>query len=82
MTDKPRCGKQEMCIDMLNLIIDGQASESQMEEFKLHMEECGPCYQTHELEMAIKQTLQSKLDKKPVPPGLIDIIKSKIRETV
>jgi len=82
MTDNPRSSKQEMCVEMLNLIIDGQATDSQLEKFRQHMVECPPCYQTHELELAIKQTLQSKLDKKPVPPGLIELIKSKIRETV
>ncbi len=82
MTDNPRSSKQEMCVEMLNLIVDGQATDSQLEQFQQHMAECPPCYQSHELGQAIKIALQSKLDKKPVPPGLIDIIKSKIRETV
>ncbi|MDN4164868.1 hypothetical protein QWY31_05105 [Cytophagales bacterium LB-30] len=79
---KPKCGKQEDCIQMLYLIIDGQASEDQIKEFSKHMKDCTPCYKHHELEQAIKQTLQAKIDNRPIPPGLIESIKTKIRETV
>jgi hypothetical protein len=75
---KTSCEHQADCMKMVQLIVDGQASDEQINAFKLNMDKCLPCEKGYELEKCIKETMQLRLEKKCIPTNLIDCIKQKI----
>lgn len=80
--EQTRCKDHAKCMEMLQLILDGEASESEREYYMSHMEQCMPCYREYNLESAIRQVLKTNIGKKEVPSDLIDCIKSKLNQTV
>lgn len=76
------CQESKKCIEILELLLDGEADPDQEDFFRNHIEKCMPCYQHYNLEKTIKEILKTKIEKKPVPQDLVDSIKSKIKETV
>lgn len=66
------------CMDTLYTILDGEASEEQTLHLIGHIEKCLPCYQQYDLEVSIRELLQSRLAKKCPPQDLIDAIRAKI----
>lgn len=74
-------GKKATCMEMLQVILDGQASTEQRDYFKMHMDHCMPCFRNYELDMAIKQLLQTKCCGE-APEGLREQIKSKIAQSL
>jgi mycothiol system anti-sigma-R factor len=79
MSDKSGSGKPT-CMEMLQAMIDGDASQQQQEEFKEHMYGCMPCYQKYNLEVVIKELIKSKCCGKDAPADLIQKIKAKIEQ--
>jgi hypothetical protein len=77
---KHNCEHQEECMKMVQKIVDGQASDSEIEMFKTNMKSCLPCENGYALETCLKETIQLRLDKKCVPTSLIDCIKQKISQ--
>lgn len=71
-------GNKATCLEMLQTILDGNASAEQELYFKKHMDACLPCYKSHELDMQIKQLIKSKCCGDPVPSDLIEKIKSQV----
>ena len=69
------------CLELLELITDGEASPEEEKQFHKHIDECLPCFETYNLEESIKEMLRTKLEKKQVPEDLIQSIKQKIRDT-
>jgi len=71
-------GKKVTCMEMLQAILDGAATDEQHRYFKSHMDECMPCYKTFELDMQIRQLIKSKCCGDQVPPDLIERIKNQV----
>ncbi|WP_144080129.1 phosphohydrolase [Flectobacillus major] len=63
---------------LVQLIVDGQATDEQIAQFKQNMDKCLPCEKGYELETCIKDAMKLRLEKKCVPTALIDCIKKKI----
>jgi anti-sigma factor (TIGR02949 family) len=77
---KQDCENKRECLQMLQLILDGEASPEQKDHFlKQHLEECMPCYQNYNLEVAIRQLLKTKCSQH-APQDLVDSIKKKVTE--
>jgi len=75
---KQECENQTACMEMLQLIVDGEATAEQKEHFLTHhLEECMPCYRNYHLEVAIRQLLKNKCSG-TAPQELIDSIKAKV----
>ncbi len=68
------------CMEMLQTILDGEASEEQKQYFKGHMDNCMPCFKSYDLDMALKQLLQSKCCGGEAPQDLIEKIKIQISQ--
>jgi anti-sigma factor (TIGR02949 family) len=66
------------CLENLYLMIDNEATKDQEAFFNKHIEECIPCFDSYSLEKSVKDFLYHKLERKPVPPELVESIKSKI----
>ncbi len=73
LSGKPRCR------EMLQKILDGDASPEEQREFQEHMQQCLPCYNAYELEMAIRVLLQTRCNGHGAPPELIEKIKQQIQ---
>ena len=71
-------GKKPSCMEMLQLILDGEATAEQKDYFKQHMDHCMPCYKEYNVDMAIKELLKANCCGGNCPEGLADQIKSKI----
>jgi mycothiol system anti-sigma-R factor len=76
----PSSGKQPSCMEMLQAIIDGDATHEQQVKFKEHIDECMPCYKKYNLEITIKELVKSKCCGNGAPPDLIDSIKNHIKQ--
>lgn len=79
---KRDCPNKRECFEMLQLIIDGEATAEQREIFMTqHLEECLPCYRNYHLEMAIRQLLKLKCSSL-APPELVDDIRKKVSQNL
>lgn len=72
-------GNKPTCLEMLQLILDGEATPDQQEYFKVHMDKCMPCFKSYNLDMTIKELLKEKCCKDTVPTDLIEQIKIQIQ---
>ena len=71
-------GKNPSCMEMLQLILDGQVTLEQREYFKAHMDHCIPCFKSHQVDMAIKELLQTRCCGGDAPSDLVEQIKFQI----
>jgi mycothiol system anti-sigma-R factor len=75
---KTECPNQRECMEMLQLIVDGEASPEQKEYFLMHhLEECMPCYRNYHLEVTLRELLKIKCTGQ-APQELIDSIRAKV----
>jgi len=76
---KQDCANKVECMEMLQLIIDGEATTAQKEHFLTHhLEGCLPCYKNYHLELKIRELLKTNCCGGQVPSDLVNAIKSKI----
>ncbi len=75
-------GKKPNCVEMLQLILDGEASQEQEAYFKNHMDKCRPCFNSYNIDISIKELLKSRCCGDPVPHGLVEQIKMQISQNI
>jgi anti-sigma factor (TIGR02949 family) len=75
-----KCDDNEKCLKLLQLVLDGQASESDTKEFMAHLDKCMACYNEFNLNKSIKEAVIQKVNKPSMPTELVDQINSKIAE--
>ena len=79
---KQDCPNKRECFEMLQLILDGEATPSQRDTFlRDHLEDCMPCYQYYHLEVAIRQLLKTKCTGH-APDELVEEIKRKVAQNL
>ncbi len=79
---KKDCANQRECMEMLQMIVDGEATSDQKEHFlRHHLEECLPCFKNYHLEVAIRQLLKKKCAEE-APQELVDSIKTKVIDSL
>jgi mycothiol system anti-sigma-R factor len=74
-------GQKPTCMEMLQVILDGEATPEQKSFFKEHMDLCMPCFKGYELDMAIKQLVQSKCGG-DAPADLVEQIRIQISQKI
>lgn len=67
-------------VDILELIIDKEATPEQEKFFNQHIEGCAPCLDHYEIDEAMHKLIREKLDKKECKSSLLDSIKSEINK--
>jgi len=77
-----KCSESEECSQLLQLVLDGEATREQEDKFFKHIDTCMHCLNGYELEKSIRKLIKSKIKKQTVPADLVDSIKMKIRQTV
>jgi mycothiol system anti-sigma-R factor len=75
-------GKKSTCLEMLQVILDGEASDDQKTYFRQHMDICLPCFKGYELDMAIKQLVKSKCCGGDAPADLVEHIRITISQKI
>lgn len=77
---EPGCSNYDVRRDLIQKIIDGQATEKEQESYDEIISKCNDCKckKYCEQELAIKNILQTKLDRKRVPLDIVESIKIKI----
>lgn len=77
---EPGCDNYAVRRDLIQKIIDGQANEDEMNLYNDVISKCNncKCRQYCEQELAIKNLLKSKLDRKRVPLDIVEKIKTRI----
>jgi mycothiol system anti-sigma-R factor len=79
---KQDCPNQRDCMDMLQLILDDEASAEQRHHFMTHhLEQCLPCYRNYHLEVEIRHLLKAKCTD-PAPQDIIDTIKARVSQNI
>jgi hypothetical protein len=80
---KPGCDNYAVRRDLIQKIIDGQATDDEQELYDSVISKCNncECRKYCEQELAIKNLLQTKLDRKRVPLDIVEKIKTKINKT-
>jgi len=73
-------GTKPSCMEMLQLILDGEASSEQKEYFSSHMDKCMPCFKSYHVDNKIKELIKSKCCGGQVPADLVDQIKTMISQ--
>lgn len=69
---------KEKCLEIINLILDGEATKDQMEYFNSKIKCCQKSMAFYHLEKCVKDVIQKKIDNVPVPQDLINCIKTKL----
>ena len=80
---EPGCDDYAVRKDLIQKIIDGQASEDELSLYNAISSKCSDCScrKYCEQELAIKNLLQTKLDRKSVPLDIVEKIKTRIHKS-
>jgi anti-sigma factor (TIGR02949 family) len=73
--------QKQACTELLQLVIDGQATPEQHQELEFHLERCEDCREEYLFSKSIKDSLRSHIKPNNSPTGLANIIQNKISET-
>ena len=74
---KANCPEKEKCLEIMSLVIDGEADYEQKKYVQDHVKSCMPCNHEYEVDIVIKEMLQAKCTG-VAPDGLVEAIKNKI----
>lgn len=77
-----KCQNLEECIQMLNLLLDNEATPEEEAYMKAHVDSCAHCFKQLELEKEFRVMIRSRLQHKEVPDDLITLIRNKISYSI
>lgn len=72
----------EKIVSLLDIIIDGEASDEDKTYFFTHLETCKECFAAHQKHDQLKRFLHDNIKRKVVPTNLLSSIQSVIKATV
>jgi len=75
-------GKKSSCMQMLQTILDGAATQEQKEYFTSHMDRCMPCFKTYEVDIAIKDMLKRKCCGEEISREMVEELKDMIKNKI
>ena len=81
----PDATREDECLrvsNMLDLMIDGEASTEEQQYFNKHIEECVSCFENHQKQKLLKGLVSGHLKRVIVPHSLVQSIKARIQETL
>ncbi len=67
------------CMEMLQLVLDGQATDEQVAYWKTHLGLCQPCYEKYQVDQAIKEAIKSECCCSKIPQEVIEQLKARIK---
>lgn len=70
------------CMEMLQLVLDGQATEEQATYWRQHLGMCQPCYEKYNVDSAIKEMIKSECCCSKIPQDVIEQLNTRIKQIV
>ena len=67
-------------LEVLDSVLDEEASEQDQKLLTSHIEKCMPCYEHYNLDKSIKELLKARCSKTELPAGLVDSIKLQVSQ--
>lgn len=80
----PEAGQESDCekvAQLLDAVVDGEASAEESSFFSSHLEDCVPCFESHQKQKLLKGLVSGNLRRILVPEQLAFAIKAKIQQT-
>lgn len=74
--------QERACTELLQLVIDGQASPEQHQELMKHLENCEGCREEYLLSKSITDSLKNHIKPSHSPSGLANSIQNKISDSL
>ena len=71
----------EKVINILEMIIDDEATSEDQNYFYSHLEDCSSCFEAHKHQKMLKSFLKMNVKSRAVPVSLISTIKKIVQET-
>lgn len=68
------------CMEMLQLVVDGQATAEQVAYWKEHLGMCQPCYEKYQVDVAVLEKVKSECCCSKIPQSVIDELSTKIKK--
>lgn len=68
------------CMEMLQSVVDGQATQEQMAYFQQHMQHCAQCSTNYQLDTTLQLLVKNKCCGDHPPADLAEKIKDQIRK--
>jgi anti-sigma factor (TIGR02949 family) len=75
---KHTCEHQSDCLKFMQMVLDGAATEKDIDQLQRNLESCQPCIQMYHLEKEVKALLQNRMEKHCCPEQLIESIRTRI----
>ena len=76
------CEDHDRCMNVINLIIDGEANEEEEAFFYSHIKDCFDCAQFYKLEQSIREAIRNYLEIKEAPEELIMEVRKMVKDTL
>ena len=74
------CNDCEKAANMLQVVIDGEASKEDLTEFEMHLSKCSNCANAYETEKKLLQAIKNKISSKCCPQMLLNSVREKIQQ--
>ena len=71
----------EKVINILEMIIDDEATSDEQSYFYNHLEDCASCFEAHKHQKMLKSFLKMNVKSRAVPVSLISTIQKIVQET-
>lgn len=65
-------------VNILEAVVDGQASKEDETFFNEHIEDCAPCLEHYELDQSLVELVRQSLERKKCTANLLGCIKEEI----
>lgn len=72
------CSQEEECLRLARLMLDEESSDEERAYVEKHIGVCSKCFKNYEIEQAVREVIQNKVEEKEVPPALVDEILERI----
>lgn len=82
LTDEGPKTDCERVVGLLDVIIDGEATEEDQQYFFKHLETCQDCFKAHNKHQQLVSFVKDNIKRKMVPVNLMGSIKTIIHETL
>jgi anti-sigma factor (TIGR02949 family) len=75
---KEKCEHHNDCMKLIQMVLDGEATPDQIQHVSQNLGKCLPCQKGYQLEKAVKEALQLRIERKAVPESLAESIRQRI----